>query len=213
MRVHTGDALRIHTTTTSEQLREALRTAGVNVSTIALTSEKSFKVEGVPQDRDAEFRRVAEEQTTAQYDRASGAGGAYEFTMKPNIEKDMRDQTVVQARETIDRRVNELGVTEPNISTYGAANDQILVQLPGVTDVNRAKEIIRSTAQLQLKLVESGPAPTQEALLQSHGGQLPQDMEVVSGPAGDGDGTVYYLVKKVAAVTGSGSSRRKSDDR
>ena len=203
MRVHTGDALRIHTTTTSEQLREALRTAGVNVSTIALTSEKSFKVEGVPQDRDAEFRRVAEEQTTAQYDRASGAGGAYEFTMKPNIEKDMRDQTVVQARETIDRRVNELGVTEPNISTYGAANDQILVQLPGVTDVNRAKEIIRSTAQLQLKLVESGPAPTQEALLQSHGGQLPQDMEVVSGPAGDGAGTVYYLVKKVAAVTGS----------
>ena len=203
MRVHTGDALKIHTTTTSEQLREALRTAGVNVSTIALTSEKSFKVEGVPQDRDAEFRRVAEEQTTAQYDRASGAGGAYEFTMKPNIEKDMRDQTVVQARETIDRRVNELGVTEPNISTYGAANDQILVQLPGVTDVNRAKEIIRSTAQLQLKLVESGPAPTQEALLQSHGSQLPQDMEVVSGPAGDGDGTVYYLVKKVAAVTGS----------
>ena len=143
MRVHTGDALRIHTTTTSEQLREALRTAGVNVSTIALTSEKSFKVEGVPQDRDAEFRRVAEEQTAAQYDRASGAGGAYEFTMKPNIEKDMRDQTVVQARETIDRRVNELGVTEPNISTYGAANDQILVQLPGVTDVDRAKEIIR----------------------------------------------------------------------
>ena len=203
MRVHTGDALRIHTTTTSEQLREALRTAGVNVSTIALTTEKSFKVEGVPQDRDAEFRRVAEEQTTAQYDRASGAGGAYEFTMKPNIEKDMRDQTVVQARETIDRRVNELGVTEPNISTYGAANDQILVQLPGVTDVNRAKEIIRSTAQLQLKLVESGPAPTQEALLQSHGGQLPQDMEVVSGPAGDGAGTIYYLVKKVAAVTGT----------
>ena len=76
MRVHTGDALRLHTTTTSEQLREALRTAGVNVSTIALTSEKSFKVEGVPQDRDAEFRRIAEEQTAAQYDRSSGAGGA-----------------------------------------------------------------------------------------------------------------------------------------
>ena len=202
MRVHTGDALRIHTTTTSEQLREALRTAGVNVSTIALSSEKAFKVEGVPQDRDAEFRRVAEEQTAVQYDRSSGAGGSYDFTMKPNIESDMRAQAVLQARETIDRRVNELGVTEPNISTYGAANDQILVQMPGVTDVARAKEIIRSTALLELKLVESGPAPTREALLQAHGGQLPQDMDVVSGPAGDGDGTVYYLVKKVAAVTG-----------
>ena len=203
MRVHTGDALKLHTTTTSEQLREALRTAGINVSTIALSSEKSFKVEGVPQDRDAEFRRIAEEQTAAQYDRSSGAGGAYEFSLKPNVEKDMRDQTVVQARETIDRRVNELGVTEPNISTYGDANDQILVQMPGVTDVNRAKEIIRSTAQLELKLVESGPAPTKEALLQAHGGQVPQDMDVVTGVSGDGDGgIVYYLVKKVAAVTG-----------
>ncbi|MBA2260288.1 MAG: protein translocase subunit SecD [Acidobacteria bacterium] len=202
MRVHTGDALKIHTTTTSEQLREALKSAGVNVSSLALTSEKSFKVEGVPQDRDAEFRRLAEEHTAAQYDRSAGAGGAYEFTMKPNIESDMRAQTVVQARETIDRRVNELGVTEPNISTYGQSNDQILVQMPGVTDVARAKEIIQSTALLELKLVESGPAPTREALLQAHAGQLPQDMDVVTGPAGDGDGTVHYLVKKIAAVTG-----------
>ena len=204
MRVHTGDALKIHTTTTSEQLRESLRSAGVNFGSIALTSDKSFKVEGVAAERDAEFRRIAEEQTAAQYDRGSGVAGAYDFTMKPNIEKDMRDQAVVQARETIDRRVNELGVTEPNISTYGEANDQILVQLPGVTDVARAKEIIRSTAQLQLKLVEAGPAPTREALLQGHGGQVPQDMDVVSGAsAGAEGGTSFYLVKKVAAVTGS----------
>ena len=201
MRVHTDDALRIHTTTTSEQLREALKNAGVTPS-ITLTSEKSFRVEGVPQDRDQEFRRIAEEQTMAQYDRASGAGGSYDFTMKPNVEKDMRDQAVVQARETIDRRVNELGVAEPNISTYGEANDQVLVELPGVTDVARAKEIISNTAQLELKLVESGPAPSREVLLQAHGGQLPQDMEIVTGAATEGGGTSYYMVRKVAAVTG-----------
>src|SRR5829696_2203803 len=63
MRVQTGDALRTHTTTTSEQLRETLRTAGVAFGSIALTSEKSFLVEGVPTDRDAEFRRAADEQT------------------------------------------------------------------------------------------------------------------------------------------------------
>jgi preprotein translocase subunit SecD len=204
MRVQTGDALKIQTTTTSEQLRETLRTAGVNVGSIALSSEKSFRVEGVPADRDAEFRRAADEQTATNFDRNPIGGGVYEFTMKPNIEKDMRDQAVVQARETIDRRVNELGVTEPNISTYGSANDQILVQLPGISDVARAKEIIGKTAYLELKLVETGPAPTKEALLQSHGGSVPQDMEIVSGAASTGDaGTVFYLVRKVAAVTGS----------
>ncbi|MEO6213748.1 MAG: protein translocase subunit SecD, partial [Vicinamibacterales bacterium] len=204
MRVQTGDALRTLTTTTSEQLRETLRSAGVNISSIALTSEKAFRVEGVPVDRDQEFRRAADEQTAGNYDRNPSGGGLYDFMMKPNIEKDTRDQAVVQARQTIDRRVNELGVTEPNISTYGESNDQILVQLPGVSDVVRAKEIIRSTAMLELKLVETGPASTKEALLQAHSGQLPQDMDIVSGAGSTGDsGPLFYLVRKVAAVTGS----------
>src|SRR6185436_4358294 len=100
------------------------------------------------------------------FDRISGVNGVYDFRLKPNIEKDLREQAVVQALQTIERRVNELGVAEPNISRYGSANDQILVQMPGLTDVARAKEIISNTALLELKLVESGPASTKEQLLQ-----------------------------------------------
>jgi len=203
LRVQTDDALRTHTTTTSEQLREALRTAGVSVTTLTVTSPTTFHVEGIPADRDAEFRRLADEHVATSYDRGSGSGGTYDFTMKPNIAADMREQTVVQALQTIDRRVNELGVAEPNISRYGQSADQLLVQLPGVTDVARAKEIIRNTAQLNLKIVEDGPSPTKEALLQNRGGKVPEEMEVVSGAASAGDaGTVFYLVRKVAAVTG-----------
>ena len=202
LRVHTDDALRISTTTTVEQLRENLRTNGVNATSLTVASPTSFRVEGVPQDRDAEFRRAADELVSANYDRSSGAGNTYTFTMKPNIERDMREQTVVQAQDTIDRRVNELGVAEPNISRYGQSGDQLLVQLPGVTDVNRAKEIIRSTALLELKLVEAGPSSSREALLQAHGGKVPDDMEIVNGPSTEGGGTSYYLVRKVAAVTG-----------
>ncbi|HVL67259.1 MAG TPA: protein translocase subunit SecD [Vicinamibacterales bacterium] len=201
LRVHTDDALRIFSTTSSEQLREALRNAGVNVAGITLDSPTVFRVEGVPADRDAEFRRIADEQVSANFDRSSSAGGTYTFRMKPNIEADMREQTVVQARETIDRRVNELGVAEPNIARYGQSQDQIMVELPGVSEVERAKEIIGRTAQLELKIVEAGPAPSREALLQASGGQVPDDQEVVTG-AGDG-GTSYYLVRKVAAVTGA----------
>ena len=203
LRVQTDDALRIHTTTTSEQLREALRTGGMTPGTIAVSSPTTFHVDGVPGARDAEFRRVADEQSGANYDRNSGVNGAYDFRMKPNIEKDMREQTVVQALQTIDRRVNELGVAEPNISRYGSSQDQILVQMPGLTDVGRAKEIIRNTALLELKIVEAGPSPTKEALLQSYNGQVPQDMDVVSGAEGGVDaGTSFYLVRKVAAVSG-----------
>src|SRR4051794_34035074 len=203
LRVQTDDALRIQTTMTSEQIRDALRTPGVAVSSIKVTSPTTFRVEGVPADRDGDFRRVADDQAAQSYDRNAVAGGAYEFTMKPNIERDLRAQTVVQAQQTIERRVNELGVAEPNISTYGAAQDQLLVQMPGVTDVARAKEIIQSTALLELKIVEAGPAPTREALLQSYGGKAPEDMEVVSGSASTGDAVgQFYLVRKLAAVTG-----------
>jgi preprotein translocase subunit SecD len=206
MRVNREDALRITTEGVGEQLREALATAGVTVGSITVISPTAFRVEGVPQDKDAEFRRVAEDQTNVNYERSSGAGGAYEFAMRPNIARSLREQTMVQAHDTIDRRVNELGVAEPNIAQHGDNGDQLLVQLPGISDIARAKDIIQSTALLELKLLEGGPAPNREALLQAHGGQVPPDMEVVSGaadPSSGESGTMYYLVRKVAAVTGT----------
>ena len=206
LRVNREDALRISTEGVGEQLREALSAAGITVGGINVTSPTAFRVEGVPPDKDAEFRRIAEDQTNVNYERSSGSGGAYEFAMRPNIARGLREQTMVQAHDTIDRRVNELGVAEPNIAQHGDDGDQLLVQLPGISDVARAKDIIQSTALLELKLLEGGPAPTREALLQAHNGQVPADMEVVSGaadPSSGESGTMYYLVRKVAAVNGS----------
>src|SRR3990170_448684 len=183
LRVHTDQALKTSTTTTAEQVREAARAAGINLTAVTVPSPVTFRVEGVPEDKHTECRGIVDGIAGTNYDRNPGAGGSYDFTMRPNIAVQMRQQTVTQARETIDRRVNELGVTEPNISEYGNTGDQLLVQLPGVADVPRAKEIIRSTAQLQLKIVEGGPSSSQEALLQPYNGKPPDDMEVVQGAA------------------------------
>jgi preprotein translocase subunit SecD len=207
MRVQTDDALKLETETTAERLREELARRNIAVASIAPEGPTRFRVSGVPADQDAEFRRIADEQTGALFNRESGAGGSYAFVLKPNVEVTLRDEAVRQALQTIERRVNELGVAEPIVAPHGAGRDQILVQLPGVTDVARAKEIIRSTALLELKLVEDGPAPSREALLQSRNGVVPPGMEVVSGVDTDGmlgtpGGTVFYLVREVAAVTG-----------
>jgi preprotein translocase subunit SecD len=161
-------------------------------------------VEGVPPDQDAAFRTAATEVET-NFDRGGAAGGAYTFTMKPNIQILLRQQAIEQARQTIERRVNELGVAEPSIAIQGANSDQIMVQLPGVTDVERAKGIIQSTGLLELKIVENGPVSTREQLLTN--GQVPEGMEVLPGvsdtAAGGGPaGTVYYLVRRVPVVSG-----------
>ena len=206
LRVQTDDALQVESETAAEQLDEQLSLDGIDVTSVVAVDPTTIHVEGVPQGRDAEFRQIADEQLGVNYNRVSGAGGSYTFTVKPNIELLLRDESVRQALTTIERRVNELGVTEPFVGPYGGDGDQILVQLPGVTDVNRAKEIIRSTALLELKIVEEGPAPSREALLQARSGVVPSDMEVVSGVddilGGGTLETVYYLVRRVAAVTG-----------
>ena len=62
LRVQTEQAIQAATTTTAEQIREELKTANVPVGAINTTSPTGFHVEGVPQDRDADFRRIADTQ-------------------------------------------------------------------------------------------------------------------------------------------------------
>jgi preprotein translocase subunit SecD len=204
LRVNTDDALRLETVTTMERVRDELDRADVAVGGIKDLSPTQFQVSGVPPQQDALFRQTVTE-AQANFNRESGVGGSYTFTMKPNIVVQLRGDAVTQAKQTIERRVNELGVTEPLVAVQGSEGDQLLVQLPGVTDVQRAKDIIHSTALLEWKLVEQGPAPTREALLQSTNGQVPPNMEVVPGVdtrTGERPEQVYLLVRKVPVVTG-----------
>ena len=204
LRVQTDDALQVETETAGEQLGEQLELQGIMGTSVVATDPTTIRVEGVPQDRDAEFRQIADDQLAASYDREVGAGGMYTFRMRGPVETTLRDESVRQALQTIERRVNELGVAEPIVAPYSVGGHQILIQLPGVSDVARAKEIIRNTALLELKIVEDGPAFSQEELLAARNGVIPPDMEVVSGVSdtGGSGGTVYYLVRRVAAVTG-----------
>jgi preprotein translocase subunit SecD len=200
LRVKTDDALAGETETEMLRLTDSLQKAGINAK-LTQPDATHFRAEGVPSDKDAAFKDAANELST-NFDRGPGAGGSYTFAMKPGVQQQLRDESVVQARETIERRVNELGVTEPSIAVQGANGDQILVQLPGVTDIDRAKRIIGSPGVLFLKIVEEGPAATKEELMP--GGVLPPNTEIVPGSAGGGDTstTMYYLLRKAAAVSG-----------
>ena len=135
LRVQTDDALKVETETSAERLRDELSRQGVSVSNVVADDIRSFRVEGVPGDRDADFRRVAEEWVGQLFDRSSSAGGAYTFALKPAQITRLRQDAVAQALQTIERRVNELGVAEPIVAPHGDG-DQILVQMPGVTDVS-----------------------------------------------------------------------------
>jgi preprotein translocase subunit SecD len=203
LRVVTDDALRLEVQTSADRVVEQLKTANIPV-TANVVNATSFTVT-VPPDQDAAFRAsTALVELDPNYERSSGAG-TYTFALRPNIAVNLREDTVNQALQTIERRVNELGVAEPLVARHSAA-DQILVQLPGVTDVNRAKEIIRSTAQLELKQVEQGPFSDDAAARQALGNTVPPDMQILPGvleaAPGQPASTGYYVVRRVPAVTG-----------
>jgi preprotein translocase subunit SecD len=199
--VQTDEALKLETTTASEQLRQALKDKGITVTTTPTLTD--FTVAGVPRESDQQFRAIADPVTSTSYAREAQGNGTYVFHMKPNVVVQTRQEAVTQSVQTIERRVNELGVSEPVVAPYGTSGDQIIVQLPGLKDVAHAQEIIGNPAQLELKIVEAGPAPDQASLLQSYNGQVPPDLEVVSGAGSAGSTTEsFYLVRKVAGVTG-----------
>src|ERR1700683_3613191 len=185
LQVKTDDAVNLETETAADQLRQALKTVNIVPTRVHQTAIDTFVVEGITPANDSQFRTIADQQISAQYDRDS-LNGTYTFTMKPNVAVDTKAGAVQQAIQTIDRRVNELGVSEPNVAAYGTRGDEIVVELPGVKDVANAKEVIKNTAQLRLHLVEGGPAPDQASLLAAYNGKVPDDMAVAQGDAGDG---------------------------
>ena len=69
------------------------------------------------------------------------------------------------------------------IQEYGLGDNQILVELPGIEDLDRVKNIIQSTARLEIHAVVGGPYKDEQAALASVGGTLPADEELEHGPA------------------------------
>ncbi len=204
LQVKTDDAVNLETETAADQLGQALKAVNIVPTRVHQTAINAFVVEGIAPPSDSQFRTIADQQVSAQFDRDS-LSGTYTFTMKPNVAIDTKASAVQQAIQTIDRRVNELGVSEPNVAAYGTRGDEIVVELPGVKDVANAKEVIKNTAQLRLYLVQAGPAPDQASLLAAYNGKVPEDMEVVPGDAGDGTaaGQIYYLIPHAPIITGT----------
>ena len=205
LQVETDDAIKAELDDAMHRLVSQAESEGMALSSGTADQEGlRFRVE-VPPDVDRSGLREIAGDFLPEYD-VSVSGTTWTFTFKPNVEKNVRDLAVRQALETIRNRVDQFGVAEPVIQRQGLESDRILVQLPGVDDPTRVKEIISHTAFLEWKEVVAGPAPDRETLLTRFGGQVPADAEVATGDRKDLEDNVigrdYYLLKRSAIVTG-----------
>ena len=124
-------------------------------------------------------------------------GPLVELILSQQAQQRIKRMAVDQAVETITNRIDQFGVTEPDIRPQG--KDRILVQLPGVKDPKRAIDIIGKTALLEFKLVDEENS-VEEALK----GNIPPGDEVLYQMKGEpgSQSKIPFLVKKRAVITG-----------
>src|SRR5262245_17828072 len=126
------------------------------------------------------------------------------FKLKPFADKQFRKEATEQARTIIEQRINQFGVAEPTVQLRGREEDhQILVQMPGVDNPERVKELIRGDAKLEIRaVVPPGTSyPSKEAAEAAV--TSPDNQEVLFYSEKRGESPGYYVLEKSAVVTGA----------
>ncbi len=203
MQVNVNEAFRLETDQGINTLKQQAAAQSIPAPTARRVSDTAFVATlpaGVPS---APYERIASDFLPS-YELTRIGTTDLRFTIKNTALKDLQRDIVDQAKEAIDRRVNALGVTEPVIVPAG--EDRIVIQLPGVDDPARVKDIIKTTALLQFRIVEGGTAPTAEAAFNSLPAGMREQVDILpidrEDELGRVTGTDYIAVRKEVQVSG-----------
>ena len=225
LQVQVQEAIAQETDQTADRLTTAMRTKNIRYEEARRVDDTHIIVRNVPADQISDFRDLVHDQYEGVWELSPAPGeiNGYLLTMRPSALARIQETTMEQSLETIERRINALGLTEPTIQLHGRKDNEILVQLPGEGDPSRAKQVIQAGGQLELKLVEDpNPYPSEAAALAAHGGILPPNTEIVKGriesrntPNPQETGEVWYLLSRTPVVTGrdlrSATENRNTD--
>ncbi len=173
----------------SRDVEQRIREEGIRVLDVT-ASKEGIRVELLDDGQYAKLSTLLEKEFPRLTISRDNKGNALIRFKDAEVEQ-LRNGVLTQTIEVLRKRIDELGVVQPVITRIGA--DRILVELPGVLDIQRAKSIVGRTALLELKLVvDAGP---KEALLE----KLTKDYELLP----DRTGNEWFLVEKVPVITGA----------
>ena len=208
LEVLTDDALRAEAQKDIDSLIQELAEQGAEGTSAVTETPTRFRLSGLPPDQDALLPVIIEENVPYWTWRRSGEDVIFE--RRPDEVNTIREQAIDQALQTIRNRVDEFGVAEPVIQRQGLGSNRLVVQLPGVDDPERVKNLIKNTAFLEFRLAvypESGGAAfDRQEILDRYGGTLPEELEIAAQDQRDEDGNVlgqvYYALERRPVITG-----------
>ena len=188
LQVMVNDAVNADSDQVIERLKDDLRQKNISYAEISkpdpTASPDRIVIKGIGPNNSSNLKTIVDERLPEYTLNPGRRGNAYVLAMKQQSLTQLKKRAVEQAIETIRNRIDQLGVSEPVIQEHGLGEYQILVQLPGVDDPARVKDIMQSTAMLEIRqAMDNGVSyPSEAAALSAHGGILPAGLGGDEGP-------------------------------
>lgn len=214
MQVQLQDAFKAVADGAIDRIKEELKKANINATgdvtrndpnSVADADKIEIDIKGIPPTRAGDFRRIITD-TFSDWtlNPVPGSSTDYRMTVKPTSAIQIRHDTMQQTMLTIERKINGLGLSETSVQPTGRDENQaeLLVQLPGVDDPARVKDILKTQAVLEWDEVKDGPFTSREDGLAKHGGVLPLNTKLVPS-ASHGGAAEWWLVSRIPVVRGT----------
>jgi preprotein translocase subunit SecD len=215
VQVQQQDAFNTQAGIDADRLKEVARKAGIQFSDIEVEEAKSLAdamnvaiaVKGVPSTQAGSLRTIFDSQFPQWLVKTDNSTD-YHLTMKQSDALALWEQTLNQSKNTIDRKINALGLSEATVQQRREEKDsELMVQMPGVDDPAHVKQILQTAAVLELYDVKGGPYASREEALAANGGVLPLGTKIIGVPATadqtTGRDAGIYLVTRTPVIRGT----------
>ncbi len=192
MRVKTDEVLKNLTLADAASINKAIKDAGLPAKeAIPEAGSGSYRIvlEATDAARLAQVEEAAKKSlgNDQSYWTPSASGNNVVFTLPPSAQSLLAEQATDQAQRIIESRLDAVGVAEPLVQRHGSqASHQILVQMPGIHDPERVKQLLKAESKLELVHIVSAPSPqsaqtynTEEEAKASLGGTVPTNRRVL----------------------------------
>jgi preprotein translocase subunit SecD len=207
LKVHVEEAVGSTTDRDVERIQEDLDKASITGLSVHKTDPvahpNQITVGSIPLNKASDVRSLLQGTDYVNYDIATNSDGTETLTMKPSAVRDLEATTLEHSIETIRERVNALGVAETNVEQYGLGDNEILVELPGISDPAKVEDAIHNTSKLAVFQVVSGPYDSEQAAMTALNGLVPPDDWLAHGSNSPNAPDEVYLLQRASIVEGT----------
>jgi preprotein translocase subunit SecD len=207
LKVHVDEAVGSTTDRDVQRIEDDLEKAGITGQSVhkldPVAHPEQITISGIPAEKASDARAIFDGNDYSGYDLATNPDRSEKLTMKPGAIRTLETSTLDHSIETITDRVNTLGVSESTVQPYGLGDNEILVELPGISDPEKVEDAIKSTSKLAVYAVVSGPYESDEAAMTALNEVVPPEDQLLHGNISPNSPDQVYLLERASRVEGT----------